>query len=588
MPQTQLLLLAIWTLLLVRALSLRATISLRTLGTFLILGAVLGPVAFPVVQSFFNSYGSYQVYHWPFVAFGVELLLLAPVLVFLFYRRVHQVTSVGDAFLLAFMVGFGYDLITALTGDAGTSQLGSGISYFPPFAFRSQNLTVAGFGYWSGLIALAIAAAARFLRTRTAAYIAAAVAAFWVVAEISGLAGSQGAPSLLAAVFGNMTLHGLLTPWLCLLALLGLSLWEGRWISAPGGVGTKLGLASQWSAALTALAGGKLDDFRWLTRASRLCRQWEFAKAELSRTPSDPYLTRICRDLDKQLLRAESAPAAVKTSAPIGQVLIAWAKHRALQIALVVSLLVIVFLFPEIPALRDFFWRFSLLNAPLLPLNLSLLSCALIAVIAWRYLSAEIAPESSTAADDVLQFSGEDAILQVSLFAVFLALLYGKTEHLYSLKAAPQLLGLAPAPTYDHGQLTTTMLLIAAAAMGLSLKRNDALRGQSMGIRRAAAIARTINLFVLLSGLGVVLIFFQQGQILLHSIMRGRLFDLFGRNANSAGDTVVSIVTAAFSFAIFWGLFLLSDRAKNFLASSSLAPGAPGSGTQEGANVGAP
>jgi len=571
MPLMQLLLLAIWTLLLVRALSLRATVSLRTLGTYLILGAVLGPVALPVVHSFFNSYGSYQVYHWPFVAVGVELLLLGPVLAFLFFRRAHQLTSVGDAFLLAFMVGFGYDLIAALTGVAGTSQLGSGVSYFPPFVFQSQNLTVSGFGYWSGLIALAIAAAARFLRTRAAIYIAAAMAAFWVAADISGLVSLQRAPTILAAVFGNMTMHGLMTPWLCLLALLGLSLWEGRWISTAGGTGAAQGLISQWSAALTALTGGKLDDFRRLTRAARLRRQREFANAELSRAPSDAYLTKICRDLDKQLLLAESAPAAVKTAAPLAQALSAWAKRRPLQVALVVALLVIVFLLPEISALAALFWRFSLLNGPLLSLHVSLLSCTLIAVIVWRYLSAGMAAEFSTSADDAL-----------------LALLYGKTEDLYSLRAIPQLLGLTPAPSYDHGQLTTTMLLIAAAATGLSLKRNDTWRVRSVGVRRAAAITRVINLIVLFAGVGLVLVFFQQGQVLLHSTMRGRLFRIFGRHANSAGDIVVGIVTAAFSFALFWGLFLLSERAKSFLVPAAAAPGAPGSGTQKGASAGAP
>jgi len=588
MPLMQLLLLAMWTLVLVRALSLRATVSLRTLGTYLVLGAVLGPVALPVVHSFFNSYGSYQVYHWPFVAVGVELLLLAPVLAFLFFRRAHQVSSVSDAFLLAFMVGFGYDLIAALTGVAGTSQLSSGVSYFPPFVFQSQDLTVAGFGYWSALIALAIAGAARFVRTRTAIYIAAAIATFWVAADISGLVSLQRAPTVLAAVFGNMTMHGLMTPWLCLLALLGLSLWEGRWISTAGGAGAGQGLISEWSAALTALTGGKLDDFRRLTRAAWLRRQREIANAELSRTPSDPYLARICRDLDKQLLLADSAPAAAKTAVPLGQALSAWAKRWPLQLALVVALLVIVFLLPQISALDALFWRFSLLNGPLLSLHVSLLSCALIAVIVWRYLSAGMAAEFSTSADDALQFGGEETILQVSLFAVLLALLYGKTEDLYSLRAIPQLLGLAPAPSYDHGQLTTMMLLIAAAATGLSLKRNDTWRVRGVGVRRAAAITRVINLMVLFAGVGLVLVFFQQGQILLHSMMGGLLFRVFGANGNSAGDTLVGIVTAAFSFALFWGLFLLSERAKSFLVPAAAAPGAPGSGTQKGAQAGAP
>ena len=585
MPLIQLLLVAFWTLIVVRALAWHATLSVRTLGTFMTLGAVMGPFALPVVQGFVNSYGSYQVYHWPFVALGVELLLLAPVVAFFFSRRAHQLTSVGDAFLLAFMIGFGYDLITALTGVASTTQAGPGISYLPPFAFQGRNLTVAGFAYWNALIALAIAAGARFLRSRKAAGIAGAIALFWVVAEISGLAVSQKGPSLLATVFGNLTLHGLLTPWLCLAALVGFSLREAKWVSSAGPAAAGQGLLSEWRAALTALAGGKLGDFRRLTQVSRLHRQRALAQAELSRTPSDPYLTAMCRELDRQLLAAESAPTAAEITP-----LPAWANQRTLQLALVAALIVIVFLLPQIPALRDFFWRLSLLNAPLLSLNLSLLNCILAAIIAWRYLSAAAAPDGSSE----LQFTGEDTILQVSLFAVFLGLIYGKTEDLYSLISLPQLVGLAPAASYNTAQLTTVMLLVAAVATGISLKRSDALQRQSFPLRRAVAIIRAVNLLVLFAGVGIVLVFFQQGQILLHRMLGGRLFRIFGRNANSGGDTVVGIVTAAFSFAVFWGLFILAERAKRFLVPPAVAP-APqgsepplGSGSNAGVRAGRP
>jgi hypothetical protein len=47
-------------------------------------------------------------------------------------------------------------------------------------------------------------------------------------------------------------------------------------------------------------------------------------------------------------------------------------------------------------------------------------------------------------------------------------------------------------------------------------------------------------------------------------------------------------VTAAFSFALFWGLSILAKRAKSFLVPAAVAPGAPGSGTQKGASAGAP
>ena len=580
MPLIQVFLVAVWALIVVRVLAFRATLSLRTLLTFLMLGAVVGPIALPLVQGFFNSYGSYQIYHWPVVAFGVELLLLAPVLAFLFFRRAHRLTSVGDAFLLAFMTGFGYDLIATLAGVASTTYAAAGLSYFPPFTFQGNGVTVAGFGYWTGLIALAIAAAARFLHSRVAAGVAGLVAIFWVTAEISGLAVSQKQSSLLGVVFGNLTLHGLLTPWLCLLALLGLTLWEAKWASSADATAGH-GLISQWSAALAALAGGKFGEFLRLTQASRLRRRLALAQKELWLDPSDAYLASVCRELNARLRAMEAAPVAAETPSP------AWLKRRLLQIALLAGFVVIVLLLPQISALREFFWKWALLNAPLLPLNLSLLNCILAVIIGWRYLSAAIAPDGSGELDDLLQFSGEDTILQVSLYAVFLGLMYGKTEDLYSLNSLPQLLSLAPAANYDHAQLTTAMMLIVAVATGLSLKRSDALRRQSIPRRRSAALIRTVNLLILIAGLGIVLVIFQQGQILLHSLMGGLLFRIFGRNGNSAGDTLVGVVTIAFSFAVFWGLAVLAERVKAFLMPPPATPASQETAGRTGATAGA-
>src|SRR4029077_9809493 len=100
-----------------------------------------------------------------------------------------------------------------------------------------------------------------------------------------------------------------------------------------------------------------------------------------------------------------------------------------------------------------------------------------------------------------------------------------------------------------------------------------ALRRQSIPVRRSAALVRTVNLLVLIAGLGIVLVIFQQGQILLHSLLGGLLFRIFGRHGNSAGDTMVGVVTIAFSFAVFWGLAVLAERVKAFLAPAPAPPG---------------
>jgi hypothetical protein len=560
--------LGIWTFAIVRTLALRATLSIRTFATFAVLGALLGPIAWPAAQGFIDSYGSYGPNRWLLVALGAQVLLLLPILGSLFLRRADRATSVGDAFLLGFMIGFGYDLFTACFSTSTTPQSVSNISYFPPFAFTRSGLT-AGFGYWSGLAALTLAAMLRFVRKRAAVYTVSAAVVLWATLEMSGLMASS-LPGSIPSRFSNITLRGALTPWISLIALVVLSFWETRWVSRITGTTPKIELLSEWGSMLKALGGGNIREFQRLGRLFRLQRQRQLVESEISLSPGDPRLPLILEALQRNLrmLGANSAVPTVNTAPR--QLLFAWGKRRQLQLVLLAAFLGIVLLLAGTPGLATFFWKISPLNSPLPSLNVSLLSCVLALVIVWRYLSAASRPFQRLDANDVLQFRGENGVLQLALVLVFLAFFYGKAEELFSIKGLAQTLNIMGTPSYDHGQLTTVMLLTATVATGLSLRRSERWKRLPIELRRATAVARALGVFTFFLGTGAVLIFFQQTQMLLHAWFGKTLFNFFGRNGNSAGDTILGILTIGFSFFVYRLLLSISDRANRFFVPAPM------------------
>ena len=144
MALLSLLLLALLTMFTMRVLSTRATLSCHAFLTCLLAGVVVGPFAIPVVHKLINAYGTYGHYQTWLDAIGATALLLLPAAVLLFRHGAYRVTSVADAFLLAFMVGFGFDLLGAfLAASTATAPLAA-LSIFPPFTLVNGELTAAG------------------------------------------------------------------------------------------------------------------------------------------------------------------------------------------------------------------------------------------------------------------------------------------------------------------------------------------------------------------------------------------------------------------------------------------------------------
>src|SRR4051812_12130617 len=98
----------VWCAVVLLTLGAYRTLSLRTLGTYVCVGLLLGVVAVPVVEYAFAPL--YESAAGALLICAIrQLLLLAPLAPF-FFRRLHRVASIADTYLLAFAVGLGYQL----------------------------------------------------------------------------------------------------------------------------------------------------------------------------------------------------------------------------------------------------------------------------------------------------------------------------------------------------------------------------------------------------------------------------------------------------------------------------------------------
>ncbi len=563
-----LLLLALLTLFVMRALSARATLSCRAFLTCLLVGVVLGPFAIPVVHKLINAYGTYGHYQTWLDAIVAIAVLMLPSAVLLFRRGTYRVTSVADAFLLAFLVGFGFDLLGAFLAASTAVAPLAALQFFPPFTMVNGELTAAGAGYWCGLLSLAIAATLRFTRRSELAWAVAMTLLLFVGTEWAGLLGSGpwSDQTTFFAWFSKVTLHGHLTPWLALLALIGLSVCEANWAGrATGGATGKLQFLEEWGLLMSALAGGKRQEFCRLSAFYRLRRQAQLARAELAHSPEDESLKRLAQNFDERL-RALEKPSE-QSPAPFVPAAIAWAKQRLWQIVLVTAFFFVVALLPLLPdSVINSLWTVPVLQSSLPLQGMTLLNLLLAFVLVRRYVTAGSRPSSTFDADEMVRFYGELAVLQTALTMVVLAVVFGMVEEFYSPGGTLQMFAGINPPGWNRAQLTTVMLLTGCVATGITLARSRRWRGAPLGLRRAAAVHNLTTAATIFGGAWIGLLFFQQVQAQVHARWGARLYTTFERNGNAAGDTFAALLTAGFTFVIFRLLSLWSRRAQAFLA----------------------
>ena len=176
MPLLTLLLVIAWTLVVFRLLCFRKTLGARTLVTLLALGSAAGPFAVAVAEKFFNSYAWQGTYYFWCIEVARQFMLVSPVLVLIMGREWRWGASVADAFVAAFVVGFGYDVIGPLLVTVPRDHIDIAFSFLPPGVVSLPSITVAGYGYWCGFAALAFAVGLRFGRSRIAGFVTGIVA----------------------------------------------------------------------------------------------------------------------------------------------------------------------------------------------------------------------------------------------------------------------------------------------------------------------------------------------------------------------------------------------------------------------------
>jgi hypothetical protein len=208
-------LLALWTLVTVRAVCWPCSTSTRTLRAFLLLGLLIGTVALPLVPAVVAPHASYNQLReeQPLLfAFAETLKVGLPVLpvgYLVFNSSGTARLPVGSAFLMAFLLGFGADLASyTLIAAAGLPGQAAALTWLPPWQSIAGRSTIAGYSYWAGLTAIALAAADRFLRSRRVVIAVGAIALGYVTIDALANTGSYARP-----LFG-----GQLTAWVVLAA----------------------------------------------------------------------------------------------------------------------------------------------------------------------------------------------------------------------------------------------------------------------------------------------------------------------------------------------------------------------------------
>ena len=567
MPIILLTFVALWTAIVMRVLGSRAVLSLRTFGTYLLVGGIFGPLVFQTFQKLINADGWNPQYQNIIGAIFSPALLILPVLTCLLFRRAYLTVSVADAFLLGFSVGLGSELVSAAfaAGVAGAPL--NIISYFPPWTVDIGSFSAAGYAYWVALPALVLASTLRFSYKRSTVVTLTLLAllmcgldrAVWSAPEMGFF-----------SAFRKVTLHGGLIPWGTLFALVALSIYEARWVVRA--TGTKRSqILEEWQALLSALADHNLREFGRLEPFFGLRRQAEIAQAELSHSPEDEELRRTVGHLRQQVRLYEGMqPGREPLFESIRR---RWPRRFRWQAGIGAAVAVLVLLLPRLPdAVGRFFWSFPILHWVIATEEVTLLGLALIMLLLWWYLVAAPAPSSTREADEVLRFRGEQWILQVSLAMALLALIYRRVEDFFYIRSSVVSLANVPYPQFTGWQLTTMMLLLAAGASTVTLRRSETWQqAVRFDVWRSAVLRNILTVVGIFILAWAGLVFFQKSQLMLQNSLGAQLSHLFGRGANLVRDTFCAIGAAAFIFGLFRFLLSLSKRAQTFLFRESMS-----------------
>lgn len=564
--------LVIWTLVLLVFVRIRAALGVRTLVSFLVLGAVVGLLAVPFATKLVIPYSISSPYA-PLLnlmaAIGTQAALVGPVITFLFLRRNQVAVSVIDAFCLAFVSGLGFDLvifILALLNDPEQVKL---ISFIPPWVLATDTVARGGFAYWNGLIALTVAAVLRFLRSGKLAIIVGVFAFLYVAIDQAWVYVEKATgypPEGVLGLFSTLTMHGKLTAWLCIFGVILFGLAETFWLLRTGEGRNPDGEQS-----------GVLK-FLNLRGTSSPRRQAEIARTESKMSPEDESLDQVAQLLEIRNGQSRSIDTAETLQAAAGRGSSAYVKVFA-PWAVIILLL---FLDYALPTVNDLFWSIPLVHLQLSPLP-TLLCLFLTAVVVWRFLMGPNRANSTVEPDEVLQFEAERAILQVGLAAAILVFLYPSLESLYQalqrdpwfkLPALASTLAEAYVGQQFRKELATMLLLFVAGATGLVTKRIAAWKLAPLSERRVSVFQNVMRLLIIFVTAWVVLTVYVPVLTIVHQYLAAVLFnvgELVGIHGNTIAAVLVGVMAIVFSIGTGLVLNSISRRLEEFFVGRHVA-----------------
>jgi hypothetical protein len=532
--------LVLWTITVFRLISFRTTLGSRTLVTFGALGALLGTAGTPVVEKFFNSYryDGNQLYVVLIIA-AQHLLMAAPILLLLMRPAWRRGSSLGDAFLAAFAIGAGYEFLGVWMASATAPNAASGLSFLPPGTASAATVTVAGYAYWTALLALTCATALRFLRNAVLAYAVTAVALVACVLDHYG--DLFDGPT--AQAVGSYTLHGNVLPWIAIVFLAAAVFLETRWTKSKGAVRDAI---AEFQAVAVALVTFKWNEAKLAGARWRLKRQREILAAESQRELGQTSTKRQAESIRNSLTRM-----ATVTPAPQGRVL-DWLKRRWTQLLGVVAFLClgVFFFMPDLGSFSSWVWSSLPMATRLAPFQLTLVVSILIGVLAWQFVKAPRQAFSSSITDEVARFWAERRILQAAIGVVLVALLYPHPEEFAAFESNLARAAGLQIPGFNETQKLTLLVLLAWAVSGVTARRAEIWR-KTAGVNYLQSLARN---FISLCGITLVawlsITFFTEAQVYAHANWGANFFNRFQSNGNSILEMTLGLVTVVFSFGV--------------------------------------
>ena len=453
-------LLVVWTIVLIRLLCFRATVSDRTLLNYIVLGMLIGPTAILPLHRLLNPYSAPNFPYTPIVTLFLSLLtifvLLTPILFYLFSRRTYMLLSIADAFLLAFMVGFGFDLLGVLLAT-GNFDPWSSLSLLPPWqqeVIPAETFTLTGTGYRTGFVALVLAASLRLVRKRSLVVLATSLALLWVSADtVAWMWPAQqenpGATDSLRTVLTTLSFNGLFTAWLILIILMVLQFREYRWLtsSEDNESSNPLEFVDEWRELFRSLTARRFSQYLSALEFFGLRRQVNIGQRELHISPNDALLVRTVPRLEEELQKLGTQETHLAETEPAGEAIQPVSLNRWVLITL-----------PWVAVIAMLF----------MPGGLSrLIALVLMAALLWWYVTSADRMEGFRSADDIVRFYGERSIL-LATFAVSLLVFFSiLTEPFFP----PVAVSFQLPPARLDLDVNLFLLLLAVAATGFTSRR---------------------------------------------------------------------------------------------------------------------